>query len=185
MHILHCPLADLNTACFSLLESIVLPLVAHLFKEYWEVLMSFLSKLIDVLLYSTIFFNLESTLAFQRSYLFKSNYWNEIREMSVLKSILENQASLVKDPTHAIQNMQSFDCLVFWKQKLTGCKIKMAFPWFFVSILNSDFGYIFWWYVMRWPFFEFQKQDAQVKTRGFIKKSHFFSTYFNSMHNNK
>jgi hypothetical protein len=29
--------------------------------------------------------------------------------MSVFESIFENQASLVKDPTHAIQYMQSFD----------------------------------------------------------------------------
>jgi hypothetical protein len=38
------------------------------------------------------------------------------------------------------------------EKKLTRCKIKMVFPWFFVSILNSNFGYIFWLSVMRWPF---------------------------------
>jgi hypothetical protein len=36
-------------------------------------------------------------------------------EMFFFESIFlkKIQASLVKDPTHAIQNMQSFDCLVF------------------------------------------------------------------------
>jgi hypothetical protein len=53
-------------------------------------------------------------------------------------------------------------------------RLKWFFPWFFVSILNSDFRYIFWWSMMRWPFYEFQKQNAQVKTQGFIKKGCFF-----------
>jgi hypothetical protein len=50
-----------------------------------------------------IFLVLESNLIFQKSCLIKSNCWNEIREMSILKSIFGNQACLVKDPTHAIQ----------------------------------------------------------------------------------
>jgi hypothetical protein len=50
-----------------------------------------------------IFLVLKSNLIFQRSCLIKSNCWNEIREMSILKSIFGNQACLVKDPTHAIQ----------------------------------------------------------------------------------
>jgi len=37
----------------------------------------------------TIFLVLESNLIFRRSCLFKSNYWNEIREMSVLENILK------------------------------------------------------------------------------------------------
>ena len=55
-------------------------------------------------------------------------------EMSIFGSIFKNQAYLVNNPTYIIQYMQSFDCLVFWKQKLTRCKIKIAFLWFFVSI---------------------------------------------------
>jgi len=35
--------------------------------------------------------------------LFKSDCWNEIREMSIVESIFGNQALVVKDPTHAIQ----------------------------------------------------------------------------------
>ena len=52
---------------------------------------------------------------------------------------------------------------------------KWLFPWFFVSILISDLGYIFWWSVMRWPSVNFKKQDAQVRTRAFIKKSFFLA----------
>ena len=73
---------------------------------------------------------------------------------------LEIQTSLVKDPTH--YSMQSFDCLVSWKQKWPVVRFKMAFSWFFVSTLNFDFWYIFWWFVMRWHFYRFQKQDAQL-----------------------
>jgi len=79
-------------------------------------------------------------------------------------------------------NTQSFNCLVFWKQKVTRCKIKMVFSWFFVSILKSDFGYIFWWSVMTWHCCEFQKQDAQALSRKVVS---FLSIYFINMHNNQ
>jgi len=79
----------------------------QLFEKCREMLMSFLSRifanLIDILRVWAIFLVLESNLIFQQSFLFKSNCWNEIREMLVLKSIFGNQACLVKDPTHAIQ----------------------------------------------------------------------------------
>ena len=77
--------------------------------------------------------------------------------------------------------LQSFDCLVFWKQKWPVVRFKMTFSWFFVSTLNSDFGYIFWWSVMRWHFYEFQKQDAQALSRKVVS---FLSIYFINMHNN-
>jgi hypothetical protein len=81
---------------------------------------------IDVLLCSIIFLVLESNLAFQKLCLFKSNSWNEIREMLILKRSFEKSSLLVQDPTHVIQNIQSFDCHVFWKQKLTRRKTKMT-----------------------------------------------------------
>ena len=84
----------------------------------------------------------------------------------------EIQTSLVKDPTH--YSKQSFDCLVFWKQKWPVVRFKMTFSWFFVSILNSDFGYIFWWSVMRWHFYRFQKQD--VRERLFLFLAFILST---------
>jgi hypothetical protein len=86
-----CPQADLNTACFSSQGPLYCPTVSQLFKEYWEELMSFHVKdsadLINVLLCSTIFLVLESNLILQRSCIFKSNCWNEIREISVLEKI--------------------------------------------------------------------------------------------------
>ena len=80
-------------------------------------------------------------------------------EMSFLK-IIWKSSFVIKDPTH--YSMQSFDCLVSWKQKWSVERFKMTFSWFFVSTLNSDFGYIFWWSVMRRHFYRFQKQDAQL-----------------------
>ena len=71
-----------------------------------EELMSFLSgicKLGRCFSCLKIFLILESNLTFQRSCLFKSDCWNEIREMLIFESIFGNQALLVKDPTHAIQ----------------------------------------------------------------------------------
>jgi len=71
-----------------------------------EELMSFLSGICKpgwCSSYLKIFFILESNLTFQRSSQFKSNCWNEIREMSIFESIFGNQALLVKDPTHTIQ----------------------------------------------------------------------------------
>jgi hypothetical protein len=101
------PPVDLNTVCFPTHDPLYCLQVSQFFKEYWEELMSFHVKYfadsLDVLHCSTIFLVLESNLIFQRSCLFKSNCWNEIREMSILKSIFGNQACLVKDPTHVIQ----------------------------------------------------------------------------------
>jgi len=64
--------------------------------------------------------------------------------MSVFESIFENQASLVKDPTHVIQ-CSPLIVLYFEREKKNGTivRLKWLFPWFFVSILNSNFGYIF------------------------------------------
>jgi len=97
---------------------------------------------IDVLLCSTIFLVLESNFLFQRSCIFKSNFWNEIREVSVLeKDILK--IKLFGQRPNTCNSMQSFDCLVFWKQKSTRCKIKMAFP----MVLCVHFKLWFWVYL--------------------------------------
>ena len=81
---------------------------------------------IDVLVWkSFLFWNQISH--FNDHVLFKSKCWNEIREMSVFEIIyfFEIQTSLVKDPTH--YSMQSFDCLVSWKQKWPVISFKMTF----------------------------------------------------------
>jgi len=89
--IFHCPLADLNTTCFPFKIHCIAPKVSQFFKEYWEELMSFHVKYfadsLDVLHCSTIFLVLESNLILQRSCIFKSNCWDEIKEISILKNI--------------------------------------------------------------------------------------------------
>jgi len=127
-------------------------------EENWCHFCQEFANLVDVFLLK-IFLILESNLTFQRSCLFKSDCWNEIREMPIFESIFGNQALLVKDPTHAIQYSPLIVCILREK-KLTRCKIKMVFPWFFVSILNSNFGYIFWLSVMRWPFMNLWKNKV-------------------------
>jgi hypothetical protein len=128
--IFHCLIADLNTACFSFSGSTVLPPSCSTFQGVSRsvnvISIKDFTYSIDVLLCSIIFLVLESNLAFQKLCLFKSNSWNEIREMLILKRSFEKSSLLVQDPTHVIQNIQSFDCHVFWKQKLTRRKTKMT-----------------------------------------------------------
>jgi hypothetical protein len=76
--------------------------------------------------YLTIFLVLESNLIFQRSCLFKSNCWNEIREMSVFESIFW-KSSFFGQRSNTHYSMQSFDCLVFWKQKWFVVRLKWLF----------------------------------------------------------
>ena len=117
------------------------------------------ANLVDVFLLK-IFLILESNLTFQRSCLFKSDCWNEIREMSIFESIFGNQALLVKDPTHAIQCNPLIVLYFLEKRNWLVVRLKWLFPWFFVSILNSNFGYIFWLFVIRWPFMNFKKNKV-------------------------
>jgi len=134
---------------FSLLGSTVLPpSCSTVQKVSMSIFVKDFANSVNVF-FLKIFFVQESTHKLQRSYIFKSNCWNEIREMPVFLKYFENQAFLVKDPTYDIQHMQFFDCLVFWKYKLTRYKIKIVFLWFLVSILTSNFRYVIWWYMTR------------------------------------
>ena len=89
----------------------------------------------------------------------------------------EIQTSLVKDPTHVTQCSPSI-VLYFENRNQPVVRLKWYFPWFFVSTLNSDFGYIFWWSVMRWYFCELQ----MTRCSGLIKKGCFFSQYLFYQH---
>jgi hypothetical protein len=104
--------ADLNTDCFPSQGPLYCPQVVNFsrsVKKCWCHSCQGFCKFGRCSYCLTIFLVMESTLIFQRSCQFKSNCWNEIREMSVF----ENQVSSVKDPTHVIRNIQSFDCHVF------------------------------------------------------------------------
>jgi hypothetical protein len=57
------------------------------------------------------------------------------------KRSFENQAFLVKDPTHVIQ-CSPLIVLYFENKNRPVVRLKCHFPWFFVSTLNFDFGYI-------------------------------------------
>jgi hypothetical protein len=91
---------------------------------------------------------------------------------------------LVKDPIHVIQCSNPFIVLYFENRNWPVARLKWLsfFSWFFVSTLNSNFGYIFCWSVMRWYFFEFEKQDAQALLRNVVS---FLNIYFINMHNNQ
>ena len=117
---------------------------------------------INVLLCLTIFIVLESNLILQRSCLFKSKLlkWNQ-RDVCFWKNFLLKFKLLWSKTQHTIQ-CSPLIVLYLEKQKWPVVRFKMTFSWFFVSTLNSDFGYIFWWSVMRWHFYRFQKQDAQL-----------------------
>jgi CRISPR/Cas system-associated endoribonuclease Cas2 len=51
-------------------------------------------------------------------------------------------------------------CILREKKNWLVVRLKWLFPWFFVSILNSNFGYIFWLSVMRWPFMNFKRNKV-------------------------
>ena len=87
-------------------------------------------------------FVVKSTHPFQRSCLFKSNCWNKIREISVLKVFSKNHFFSQRPNTrHAIIYL----FCILREKKLIHYKIKIVFLWFFVSILVFDFGYIILW----------------------------------------
>ena len=73
-------------------------------------------------------------------------------------------------------------CILREKKNWLVVRLKWLFPWFFVSILNSNFGYIFRLSVMRWPFTRYPSQNLRLnQERLFL----FLSTNFISMHNNQ
>ena len=102
-----------------------------------------------------------------------SNYWNEIREMSVLEKILKIKPLWLKTQ-HAIQ-CSPLIILYFKNRNWPVVRLKWLFPWFFVSVLIFDLECVIWWSVYKVTFCEFhEKQGTRVKTQGFIKKDCFF-----------
>jgi hypothetical protein len=65
-----------------------------------------------------------------------------------LKRPFANQAFWSKTQHTFFQNIQSFDCHVFWKQKLTRCKTKMAFFFSFFMVHCIHFRLWFWAYLL-------------------------------------
>jgi hypothetical protein len=104
--IFHCLIADLNTACFPTQDPLYCPQVINFLRSVekcWCHSCQGFCKFGRCSCCLTIFLVMESTLIFQRSCQFKSNCWNEIKEISVLEKIFWKSSFLVKDPTHTIQ----------------------------------------------------------------------------------
>ena len=119
-------------------------------------------------------FLFENQLSYFKDHVYlKSNYWNEIREMSVF--FFKFKLLWSKAQHTSFNTCSPLIILYFENRNWLIKRSKWLFPWFFVSILISDLGYIFWWSVMRWPYVNFKKQDAQVRTRAFIKKGFFLA----------
>jgi hypothetical protein len=121
----------LETACF--------PFRVHCTAPRWSTFQG-VSRSFDVILVKDFANSIDILLVWQSFYSGINSHtskimsiqslvcWNEIRDVLFLKRPFENQAFFFfKDPTHVIRNIQSFDCHVFWKQKLTCCKTKMVF----------------------------------------------------------
>ena len=124
---------------FSFLRSTVLPPAAQLFKECRGLQCHFYQRFCILNQCSSVFDNLPcSGINSHISKIMSIQSlvcWNEIRDVPFLE-IFWKSSFLIKDPTHVIRNTQSFDCLVFWKQKSTRCRIKMAFSMVLCINLN-------------------------------------------------
>jgi hypothetical protein len=172
-----CPLVDLNTTYFSFSGSTVLPPGGSTFQG--------VLRRVDVISIEdfansiwcssclTIFLVLESNLIFQRSCLFKSNCWNEIKEMSIFEKYFWNSSFFGQRRYTLFNVVLWLSCIL--KTEMTRCKIKMTF----FMVLCVSFNLWSRVYLLmvcnEVTFYEFQeKQGTRVKTWGFITKGCFF-----------
>jgi hypothetical protein len=139
-----CPSADLNTACFSFSGSIVLPPGGSTFQRVLRrvdvISVKDFADSIDVLLCLTIFL-LELTLTFQRSCLFKFSLlkWNQ-RCLCLKRIFLKNQAFWSKTQHTFFKIYSHLIVMYFDNRNWPVVRLKMAFSWLFVSILDSNLG---------------------------------------------
>jgi hypothetical protein len=151
------PPADLNTVCFPSRRSIVLPtgvswridVISVRNLQTWSMFFLF-----ENLSYFGIKSHISKVMSIQ-VWLLK---WNQ-RDVNFWKYFLEIKLYWSKIQ-HTLFNIVLWLSCILREKKLTRCKIKMVFPWFFVAILNSNFGYIFWLSVMRWPFMNLWKNKV-------------------------
>jgi len=137
--------------------------------------------------YLTIFLVLESNLIFQRSCLFKSNCWNEIREMPILKSIFQKSSLFGQRPNtrHSKYVILWLSCIL--KTKMTRCKIKMTF----FMVLCVSFNLWSWVYLLvvcnEVTFCELQETKGSSQNLRIYQEmvAFLFSTNFISMHNDQ
>ena len=130
--ILSLPPADQNVVCFSSKGPLYCPQVVNLlrsFKKSWCHFMSRIPQIQWVFFFClTIFLVLGSNLILQRSCLFKSNCWNEIRKISFFKKVFL-KFKLLWSKTQYI----SFKCsplivLYFENRNWSDVRLKLLFP---------------------------------------------------------
>jgi len=147
--IFYCPLADLNTACFSFFRvHCIAPGCSTFLRSINVTYVKDFANSIDTLLAWQSFLFGNQLSYFKDHVYLKSNYWNEIREMSFfllffLKVFLKF-TSLVKGQHTSFNTCSSLIILYFENRNWPFKRLKWLFPWFFVLILISDLGYIFW-----------------------------------------
>jgi hypothetical protein len=168
----------LETACF--------PFRVHCTAPRWSTFQG-VSRSFDVILVKDFANSIDILLVWQSFYSGINSHtskimsiqslvcWNEIRDVLFLKRPFENQAFFFSKIQHTLFEIYSpLIVMYFENRNWHVVRLKWFFSWFFVSILDSDFGYIFWWYAMRWPSVNFKENKRlKVKTWGFIKKDCF------------
>jgi len=135
----------------------------------------------------TIFLVLESNLIFQKSCLFKSNCWNEIREMLVLEKIFWKSSFFDQRSNTCYSKYAILWLSCILKTEMIRCKIKMTF--FMVLCVSFNL----WSWVSHLmvcdevTFCEFQETKGSSQNLRIYQEmvAFFFSTNFISMHNNK
>jgi hypothetical protein len=146
--IFHCPLADLNTACFSFSGSTVFPLITPLFKECRQVSMLFLSRILLTRSMLFLFHNLSYSGI--NSHISKiMSIQSLIVEMKseryqFLKVFLKFKLLWSKTQHMSFNTCSLLIILYFEKQKLTRWKIKMAFS----MVLRVNFNVWSWVYLL-------------------------------------
>ena len=188
--ILSLPPADLDSVCFSFSRSTVLPPAAQLFKECWGLHCHFYQRFYILNRCSSVFDNLPcSGINSHISKIMSIQSlvcWNEIRDVFFWKSF-ENQAFWSKAQHILFEIYSPLIVMHFENRNWPNVGLKMAFsmvlcinlnPWYWVYHLIV-YGEV--------TFCEFQgKQQAQVKTWGFMKETCFvFSNNFINMHNDR
>jgi hypothetical protein len=192
--IFHCLIADLNTACFSFLGSIVLPTTAQLFKKCRGLQCHFYEGFRRLNRCSSVFDNLPCFGIHSHISKIMSIHslvcWNEIRDVVFWKDLLKIKL-YDQRPTYVIQNIHPLIVMYFENRNWPIVRLKWLFFFFFFMVLCNHFRLWFWVHLLRVydevTFLWISKNKMlKSKLRFYQQKVVFLlSTYFISMHNNQ
>jgi hypothetical protein len=104
--------------------------------------------------------------------------WNK-RDINFEKDLLKIKLFGQRPNTRHSKYIILWFVLYFENRNWPVARLKwLFFSWFFIFILNSDFGYIFWWSVIRWPFVNFKNKMLRLyQERLFLFLAFILSTY--------